>query len=68
MMRWYEIHQSQVVRERLREAEQRRLAEEARRSRRSRARGDGDGERIVLGGRTLVAAALGGIVGWFAGR
>ncbi len=43
MNRWYEIHQSQLIRERLREAEDARLAAEARRSRadhgRARARG-----------------------------
>ena len=59
MIRWYEIHQSELIRERLREADESRRAADARHvsGRRSDGR-TGPGAR-----RTTVAGVLGGLVG-----
>ncbi len=65
MTRWYEIHQSELIRARLREAERERLVAEARRLHR---RESGQGPSPRLPGRTALAAALGVALGWFAGR
>ena len=58
MIRWYEIHQSELIRERLREADESRRAADARHV--SGRRSDG---RTGPARRTTVAGVLGGIAG-----
>ena len=66
-MQWYEINQSEFVRERLQEAEEHRLAEEAKRFARAERAAHPRPERDASG-RPSIGAALGGLVARFAGR
>ena len=65
-MQWYLIHQSEWMRERLREAERERLAAAVRRA--SRARRSAIGERRSSGSLGVSATILWGLVSRLAGR